>query len=536
MQPELRIHGAVRINRLNATLIWGVAKATKGEVLEVCASDRSVACSRRPLAPAEVAATGEQVFWYEDDFFVGFFDAAFSEVRLQLGAVDNSVTVSEPSWTTQLPVSFVQGELCTETIEDLRSKGLLQAIAVLALVEFCVNGLSSEVFSDQKNLGLIGESLRKSSLKVMSAEILFASTRGPSDQEINDKLVDLICDGWSYSDFTVEFCSNLIKENPVRYSPYLNIAHRHFGDGQLEVADAYYMTASRLLASNPDRSHHFSNGVLTWRDQRIARALQSTEARQLHDDLDIQTAQPGSYSSILLIGADAGYVKKYGNLLLNTAFHAGAEDICVHFHVANPDEETKAYLEAWHRRKDIYFGYSVAKHKNTSKPLYTCLRFLAAPQIMDLYALPVFITDIDVAIHTSWSQTIPKLLKYDLGFVYPSQEVNISKWYVRGWRPWDVAANTLFINNTHIGKDFLKFVKSYISGVLYFPSEERWWECWGIDQVAIRRALDVDSIPKGAKAINLGRVRFLKRPPMHLGGKEALFEGLNLKGPDEFTV
>ncbi|SDL96769.1 hypothetical protein [Arthrobacter sp. ok362] len=421
--------------------------------------------------------------------------------------------------------AVVASELDASAVDALTRASQLRILALSALVWMKRN--PSKLGSiDDLRASQVGEAFRKSVMKSLSIPLLTAKVPATHTEQDSaySKRFDLLGDALEHNQSSRSVCLADIALNGERSWSNTNLGHNHFGRQEIAEADGFYLQAARLLQRHGQRNIHYNNGVFTWRSHAFSKAIEG-----LHDspksitlpDLDPSLDRA---SLVHLLGCDDSYFKKYGNMCIYSSLRSGPAHVIVHVHVCNPSGDTLTILEGWANREDVMvrFSFEYRDESLTSVPYYTTLRFLVAPAIMRHYNKPLVISDVDMVVNQPWADTLEAIGEADAGYISGSTDEWITEHYGPGTRPWDVAAGTMYFSNSDLGRRFLGYVASYIRTVLTFPKQTEWYLNWGVDQVALRKGVDIVLHPNAAKVRNLRTVRMLRGPLMHMGGKAEL--------------
>lgn len=539
MTPPIRIFDAVYIPHLRALYYFGsTTRITSPATLTVQFRKRNrilstVQTGVQPISPALGGLLYGDILFLENGFFYGIF------LDLDADSVDEiTASFSGSSLVRRRPVTVekwpaervalstrVAQDLDKEAVDQLTRSSQLRILAQSALV--WMKSHPADLASvDHLTAAQIGEALRKSVMKSLSVPLLVAgvpSHTGESNVAYS-KRFDLLGDALEHNESSRDICLADVAMNGETSWSNTNLGHFHFGMKQILEADGYYVQAARILERSGTRNSHYNNGVFTWRSHAFSESIEGL----YNSSESIQVAEldpaPASAKVVHLLGCDDAYFEKYGNMCIYSSLRAGHKDAIVHVHVCNPSSKTLETLEAWQSRSDVFVRFSSESrpHESVSVPYYTSLRFLVAPALMAHYQRPLVISDIDMVVNQPWAETLDAIGPADAGYISPSQQEWITEHYGQGMRPWDVAAGTMYFANSDLGQRFLNYVATYIRAVLSFPKPSEWYLNWGIDQVALRKGVDIVLAPHEAQVRNLRNVRMLRGPLMHMGGKAEL--------------
>jgi hypothetical protein len=183
---------------------------------------------------------------------------------------------------------------------------------------------------------------------------------------------------------------------------------------------------------------------------------------------------------VILSAADGRYFSRFA-----PRFVASALDQCgdapIHMHVVNPTTESKTVLDEIRRQfpwARIGTSSEVVDHL-APRPYYATARFLAAPEVLAAYELPVITVDIDATIIKSALAGLNDLAGCDVGLMVRPRS--------RLAYPWTrISATVAYFSPFASGFKFLFDVGTYFWDA-YDPSGKI--DGWRIDQNALHYAL-----------------------------------------------
>lgn len=423
-----------------------------------------------------------------------------------------------------------------EKITKATNQSQLRVLAFCAL-ERCLRG---EQFSDDWSiLRFLANALRKNAYGCAFARIVQCFMPAPfpqKDREFYGQCFDACSDGLLYNDDVRKLCEAELAVNGESYWYHTNLGHHNYMAGFRDLADMHFLRAATLLRGLGIRNSGYNNSVFTWRDKQFCKKIVETPQSSLTEINWGPESIRHEVEAVHLVGCDDGYFRKYGNSMIASSAQHARLGAAVHVHVSNPSQWTRATLAGWAGRTDVCVRYSFSHPSQVSKPFFTCLRYLVAPAVMDRYSAPVFITDIDLVVTQPWAETVKLTEGFDVGWHQNHLDLPISNYRLIGVRPSDIPAGAIFVGNTAIGKAFLQFVRDYIEKTLSFPSSDRWYEDWGVDQTALGQAIDFVVAPMSANALNIKSLRFFRLPNMSSGGKDAFIEDNVPVSPMDFVL
>ncbi|AOY72056.1 hypothetical protein ARZXY2_2526 [Arthrobacter sp. ZXY-2] len=552
MTPPIRLHDAAFLSGFNYLFFFGQAPRVETPAsltVEVKAGQviRSIhQVGAQPIKTTSLGMLHEDVVFFENGFFYGLMPFAEEDSLEVTAAYSGSQlvrrrAVSTLTWTLEQSklAHSVAHSLDPESVDQLTRSSQLRILAMASLI-WMKNNPGSLRQVDHLRAAQVGEALRKSVMKSLSIPLLSASV--PSQAREKDtaysKRFDLLADALEHNRSSRDLCVEDIKVNGETSWSNTNMGHYHFGRKEIAQADGFYLQSARILQASGQRNIHYNNGVFTWRSHTYSEALEGLYDNERPMALpDVDPAMEAA-RVVHLLGCDDSYFQKYGNMCIYSSLKAGHKDVIVHVHVCNPSEETLETLEAWQARTDVNVRFTTEQRPadKVSVPYYTTLRFLIASTVMKHYNKPVVISDIDMVVNQPWADTLDAIEDADAGYISPTYQEWVSEHYAIGMRPWDVAAGTMYFSNSQLGARFLNYVSTYIRTVLSFPKDSEWYLNWGVDQVALRKGVDIVLSPGNAKVRNLRTVRMLRGPLMHMGGKAELAKEPAPKPTDDLNL
>jgi hypothetical protein len=197
---------------------------------------------------------------------------------------------------------------------------------------------------------------------------------------------------------------------------------------------------------------------------------------------------------VLVVGCDGNYFRFFPKFLLSVLRAQGVSgqgrQVAVHCHLADPQPGQVEFLEwtadrlgAGQPHLKLSFGVSASAHGRPA--FYTCLRFLALPDIMDWYGTGVLAMDIDSELDPAFFHQLDVIRSHDAGFRMHSWSRETGR-QISG-RPWSIGAHPTYLSPTALGRRFAAFMVAYIQAT-YDPTLVT---NWTIDQCAIARAYDL---------------------------------------------
>ncbi|SIQ07048.1 glycosyltransferase family 2 protein [Acidiphilium angustum] len=318
--------------------------------------------------------------------------------------------------------------------------------------------------------------------------------------------------------------------NGASYWYHLHLGHHHWLNGDRAKTDFHYGCARLESLSHKIMPTHFNAGVLTWLDSRSVNALAVEPAVDFVGVDGWRWCAPSDELAppqlTIVVGCDSGYFAYFPKLLLSlikTVMHSAVKNVTLlHIHFAEPDRAQLEFLEKWSKRlnhagSNLHLSYAFGSLKYAEPGIFTCLRFLALPELFSRYNADTIIIDIDDIISADFFEKVDGLRAADLAL--RMHNFDESQRQIAG-EPWSINASQMYVAANEIGKLYSKILKNFIS-VAYDPSLPT---NWTIDQNAVGQAFDYCR-KKYSKinVINLVEYGSITVMPHNIGGKEALF-------------
>jgi hypothetical protein len=125
--------------------------------------------------------------------------------------------------------------------------------------------------------------------------------------------------------------------------------------------------------------------------------------------------QPIGKELFLLLGSDAGYLRRYAPALLRSIAEKSGLDAAIHFHIVNPEEDTPALmasLRAGFPQLDIRTSFErldvEGRSRNHVNTYYAAARFIRLPELLRHYGKPALVMDIDAVFLARATLLAPK--------------------------------------------------------------------------------------------------------------------------------
>ncbi|MCW8306981.1 glycosyltransferase family 2 protein [Acidiphilium sp. PA] len=332
------------------------------------------------------------------------------------------------------------------------------------------------------------------------------------------------------SDVAVNILEHDHELNGPSYWYHLHLGHHFWLNGNRAKTDFHYGQARSESLSKKIMPTHFNAGVLTWLDSSTVDRLAVEQAADFAGVSGWHWCTPSDElvapQLTIIVGCDSRYFVYFPKLLLSlteSLMSAAPENITLlHVHIAEPDRPQLEFLEKWskyfnHAGSKLYLSYAFGSLKYADAGIFTCLRFLALPEILARYNANTVIIDIDNIISADFFKQIRGLKAADLAL--RMHNFDDSQRQIAG-EPWSINASQMYVAANEIGKLYGKILKNFIS-VAYDPSLPT---NWTIDQNAVGQGFDYcrKKYPE-LNIIDLAKYESITVMPHNVGGKEALY-------------
>lgn len=537
-EPEIRLHLPLRFPQLGVLLITGRTRQPTGAAelhVSFLASDprRPLVTGVSPRSRSTVGIGARDLLYLDDGTFYGVLTSErLDDIREVRATTDFSPLVRRqvvhdvrwPDDIATLAATVAADGPGAPEARELYRRVQLQALAVAVLTWSRGRAGTDAPLADEQAVE-VGEALRKNGLAALALPFVTAGVPRPlqeGESEAYAVRIELACDALGYHHDARALLAQELAANGESGWYHVCSGHVEWNAGNDALADQSYAYAARLYESAGVRGAHFDNGVFTWRSETTATALAAARGGG-GPQLELPRTDVAGRRVVHLVACDDGYFRRWGNMLIYSSLRAGAEDVLVHVHVADPSEETVRTLEEWSARRDVVVRFSTEQlpPAHATVAMYTCLRFLVAPMVQAAYGLPMVISDVDMVVNRSWDDVIELVRPADVAYIDPGRSARITS-RRGGSRPWALAAGSVYVGASGTGQAYLDFVSRYIRAVIGFPAPEVWYRMWSIDQVALGRGLEHIVLERGGTVLNLRLARFFRGPAMHAGGKATL--------------
>lgn len=337
---------------------------------------------------------------------------------------------------------------------------------------------------------------------------------------------DYYCRLLGYSQEVEEFCQQELILNGESYWLNTNLGHLTYNQQDRNIADSYYLTASRFLISKKTLNFHGNRGIMTWRSIDFVKFLDKIDLdnclqllpRQVDISIDELSIKP---DIVHLLACDDQYFEKFGEIVVNSSIsNADIDHLVIHLHIINPSQKTIKYIEALqsnhHSKIKINRTFEYINSELCDKAYYTCLRFLIAPILLRKYNCGILITEVDAKIIANWSKILHILKDKE---VCLSNEEIFHRLY-----PWSAAAAILYFSTSEFSIRMADLIAKYIAIVFDFNAIAG--GNWVIDQVAIGQSIDFLGLVEDTQA----KIKFLQLKQILLlanyfeGGKQKFIQ------------
>ncbi len=278
---------------------------------------------------------------------------------------------------------------------------------------------------------------------------------------------------------------------------HANSGHFCWLQGQRAAADAHYAQARMLSDQGRLTPYHVNCGVLAWLDLATVEGLLRGEPAQRAistHDWAYCWADAAPRDLVVVVGCDSGYFRFFPKFLLSViqshAASAEGQRVAVHCHLADATDEQIQFLqrigaEVSQAGGAVLLSYSTNAAQFKDRSYYTCLRFLALPEILSHYQCPALVMDIDSILDIGFFKTYDAMKSCD--FALRMYSFSPETWKQLGDEPWSIGAHPTYLSATAIGQRFAAFISAYICKA-YDPAHVT---NWTIDQCAIAQAYDL---------------------------------------------
>ncbi len=355
----------------------------------------------------------------------------------------------------------------------------------------------------------------------------------PDEHQPYDFCVARACAFLGHSPVTEELLEGDRGVNGETAWYHVNMGHYRWLTDDRDAADQHFRLAREIAIRDRLTPYHFNCGLLVWltlaESQRLLTNPKppsriSTEAwTQSFDEPPSPRAD-----TVIVVGCDQHYFRFFPKFLLSVlrahSIGGGGTPVALHCHVADPEPRQMTFLkeirdELAQKGKPVRvsFGFSQSTFREAS--YYTCLRFLALPDVLDFYRCGALVMDIDSELEPAFFTRREEIAKFDAGLRMYSFDPKTRRQV--GAEPWSIGAHPTYVSATPAGRRFADFLSAYIRAA-YDPSLVT---NWTIDQCAIARGYDLIFRPTPERTVlNFAHFEAISRLPP--GSKEAfLMEG-----------
>ena len=335
-----------------------------------------------------------------------------------------------------------------------------------------------------------------------------------------------------------ETSASLLREelalNGETFWYHVQLGHYYWLHDRRAEADLHYGEARARAIRDSITPFHLNRGTLVWLTRAEAEAAASgcpaVPYRLSTAEWRYRFGTPAETQAeiVIAVGMDGNYFHFFPKFLLSvlTAHAAGGKAVpaALHCHLADPTAEQIGFLEQIIAklaaiRSTLRLSYSTSVSEHARASYFTCLRFLALPEVLDFYAAGVLVLDVDCTLEPDFFQKIGPLRQYSFGLRMDSFHIQTGQQI--GGEPWSIGAHLTYVSATPAGRRFAAFLRDYIRAA-YDPELVT---NWTIDQCAIAQAHDLLLRPApDLSIVNLAHFVPLARLP-RAGKLEFLREG-----------
>ena len=318
--------------------------------------------------------------------------------------------------------------------------------------------------------------------------------------------------------------------NGATFWYHVNMGHHHWLHNQRDSADPHFRQARKIAVRTGLRPYHFNCGTMVWLPRHETEALHAGRG-PLYPPMSAPDWRYQFYGGpdlrvdmVIVVGCDRRYFQYFPNFLLSAIKAQGKSDagprIAVHCHVADPQQDQTDFLEQCmgdlnHPPCMLQLSYSPGPAQFNDPSYYTCLQFLALPDIMAFYRCGVLVMDIDATVSAGFANFCPHIGTFDFGLRMFSFARDSNR-QVAG-QPWSIGAHLTYVSDTLIGRQFARFLGDYILAA-YDPKLPT---TWTIDQCAIAQGYDLMLRDRPEhKVLNFAFYDQLSHLPQEYGGRE----------------
>jgi hypothetical protein len=328
----------------------------------------------------------------------------------------------------------------------------------------------------------------------------------PAERQPYDFCVARACTFLGHSEHTAALLQADWEVNGDTSWYHVNMGHYRWLLGEHDAADRHFRAARDISVRDGLTPYHYNCGQLVWLTQAESETLlqppYAAAAISTGDWTYRFGAPPASTVDVaIVVGCDSNYFVFFPKLLLSI-LRAHAESgsdatVAVHCHVADPTGEQVAFLDglsAELRGRAVSVSYSLNAAPFREASYYTCLRFLALPEVMEFYRSAVLVLDIDTELDASFFTRLPEIAGFEAGLRMYSFDPQTRKQV--GAEPWSIGADPTYLSGSAITRRFAEFLGRYIAAA-YDPGLVT---NWTIDQCAVARGYDLllKSLPQDA--------------------------------------
>jgi hypothetical protein len=316
--------------------------------------------------------------------------------------------------------------------------------------------------------------------------------------------------------------------NGESYWYHVGLGHYSWLNRDRKAADHHYQQSKIHALRDGISPIHYNCGIMTWLPEDQTLDFLETEVPDQFEIDQWSWHNPNLAEEkpdlVILVGCDTNYFRYFPKLLLSLILAIRGVtkplNVVIHISIAEASSAQIRFLEesaVWlnDHVPQLSLSFAAGELPSRDPGLYTCIRFLALPKLLQTYDSNVVILDIDSAAPLDFFSRLDKLSGHDFALRQHNFEHGIQ---VRG-EPWSINASEMFISNSSWGRKFARFMRNFIQKA-FDPSLST---TWTIDQSALGLAYDrIVSINPSTKIYNLANHEPITVMPHLVGGKEAL--------------
>jgi tetratricopeptide (TPR) repeat protein len=245
--------------------------------------------------------------------------------------------------------------------------------------------------------------------------------------------------------------------------------------GDLEKAQAIFDRALPIETGNAEYTH-------TSMIRLLNTGFEATTSRQL--PLPRKVTFGGKFTTslelegVVLVAGDDVYVRRYLKQVAQSIARYGNHEVGLHVHIVNPSDEA---FELCSKVRALGIPFSLSSEIADfslmppifARAFYSLVRFLMLPNVMQMYHVPIVMSDIDQVLHKDPSPYFRAMRRCDGGLVsFPDNSINLLSYF---------SATLIHVSPSAAGKSFAAQLKRRTLNILMEPEQVR----WHVDQAVI---------------------------------------------------